>query len=244
LALKLPALRALSTKPTVYQQVPDLVKLLSKLQDTSNALGLSDYSSIATMANVIRVKGNDSIDENMAVNFAKASDAFIAAASPQDLFPLLDLWRLALLNEGFATKCALGSYGLTNLVMRVSEHVQGLGASTPKALALTSLRLLSNISAIAALLRHAMNQREHRSSFTQIAISGLLHEDTGVRTAASTLVFNLGTHLQRSRRQSPTRPDPVEDADWEVEVVTAIVEALSKESDPGTGEFKPIAGMG
>ncbi|CAE6418009.1 unnamed protein product [Rhizoctonia solani] len=233
LSLKLPALRGLSTQPIVYEQVPDLAKLLAKLRATTTSLNLGNYPSIAAIANAARLQGPDSISDQMASNFAKASDGFIAVAPPQDLFPLLDLWRIALLNQNFATKCTLGNYGLANVVAKVSEHIENLGAATPKALALTSLRLQSNISSNPALLRHIMNERAHRSSFTQVAISGLLHEDTGVRTAAATLVFNLGTHLQRSRGQNSTRPDAVEDGEWEVEVVTAILEGISRESDPG-----------
>ncbi|KAJ1303148.1 hypothetical protein OPQ81_011349 [Rhizoctonia solani] len=233
MSLKIPALRALSTQATVYGQVPDLGKLLSKLETTATSLGLTHYPSIAVMVNAVRSQGAGSINEQVVSNFAGASDAFIAAASPQDLFPLLDLWRIALLNQNFATKCALGNYGLANVITKVSEHIEKLGGTTPRALALTSLRLQSNISSNPALLRHLMSNPGHRSSFSQVAISGLLHEDTGVRTAASTLVFNLGTHLQRSRRQNPTRPDPVEDGEWEVEVITAILESLSRESDTG-----------
>ncbi|CAE6427903.1 unnamed protein product [Rhizoctonia solani] len=233
LSLKLPVLRGLSTHAIVYDQVPDLAKLLAKLQTTATTFGLADYPSIAAMVHVTRAPGADAVNDQVASSFAKASDTFVAVALPQDLFPLLDLWRIALLDRNFATKCALGDHGLANMITKVSEHVEKLGGATPKALALTSLRLQSNISSNPALLRYLMNERALRSNFTQIAVSGLLHEDVGVRTAASTLVFNLGTHLQRSRRTSPTRPDTVEDGDWEVEVVTAVLEGLSRESDLG-----------
>jgi len=43
----------------------------------------------------------------------------------------------------------------------------------------------------------------------------------------------MSSYLQRSRRQAPSRPDPVEDGDWEVEILTAVIETLSKESDSG-----------
>lgn len=234
LSRTLPALKGLSTQPTVYEQVPDIAKLLSKLRETTNSLGVLDRSSsIDAMADAARSKDNGVINEQIAAGFAQVTDAFIRVAQPQDLFPLFDLWRLALLNNDFATKCAVGNYGLTSLIGKASEHAQRLGVATPKALALTALRLQSNVAAKPALLRRVMHERQHRSDFTQVAVSGLLHADTGVRTAASTLVFNLGTHLQRSRRQNPTRPDPVEDADWEVEVLTAVLETLSKESDSG-----------
>lgn len=239
LSLSLPALRALSTQPTIYEQIPDLGKLLAKLQATIKTLNLPiPESSLGAITGMIRTKGNGPVNDQVTSGFNKASDAILAAATPLDLFPLVDLWRLALLVDGFATQCALDTVGLSNFIGRVAEHMHQLGAASPKPLALTSLRLLSNVSANPALLRQVVDGRERRSNFTQIVVAGLLHEDTNVRTAASTLVFNVSTHLQRSRRQAPSRPDPVEDGDWEVEVLTAVIETLSKESDSGISEYR------
>ncbi|KAF8600295.1 DUF862-domain-containing protein [Ceratobasidium sp. AG-I] len=232
LSLNLPALRRLSTQPTVYEQIPDLGKLTAKLQSTMKSLNLPiPESSLHAVTLMIQTKTSGPINEQAASGFIKASDAIIAAATPQDLFPLVDLWRLALLVNGFATWCVLNSAGLSNLIGKVAEHMQQLEATSPKPLSLTSLRLLSNISANSALLRQVVAGQERRSSFTHIVVAGLLHEDTNVRTAASTLVFNVSAYLQRSRRQAPSRPDPVEDRDWEVEVLTAVIETLSREAD-------------
>ncbi|KAG8714605.1 hypothetical protein FRC09_017445 [Ceratobasidium sp. 395] len=234
MTLAAPGLKKLSTQPIVYEQVPDLSKLLAKLQSTTKSLNISDSdASLAAVADIIRTKGKQPVTDQNFQAFIKASDTLLAAMTPQDIFPVLDLWRLALLVDGFATRCTLGPAGLANVFHIAAEHLQKLGPSAPKALALTSLRLQSNVSANSALLRQLMQARDNRSSFTQILVSGLLHQDAGVRTTASTLVFNVGTHLQRSRRQSPSRPDPVEDGDWEVEVLTALLESLSSETDPG-----------
>ncbi|KAG9119258.1 hypothetical protein FRC07_005783, partial [Ceratobasidium sp. 392] len=234
MSINVPSLKKLPTQPIVYEQVPDLSKLLAKLQSTIKSHNLAGFdSSVAVIADVIRTKGKQPATDQNFHAFEKASDAILVTVSAQDLFPLLDLWRLALLVEGFATRCTVNASGLINVFKTVAGHLQKMGPSAPKALALTSLRLQSNVSANSALLRQLLQERDNRSNFTQILVSGLLHEDTGVRTAAATLVFNVGTHLQRSRRQAPTRPDPVEDGDWEVEVLTAVLEGLSTESDPG-----------
>ncbi|KAF8749513.1 hypothetical protein RHS01_09976 [Rhizoctonia solani] len=134
MSLKLPALKALSTQAIVYEQVPDLTKLLSKIHATTISLGLAEYPSIAAMATAARVQGVDSINDQIAEQFFKASDAFIAVAQPQDLFPLLDLWRVALLNQTFATKCALNDCAMANVIAKISEHVEKLGGATPKLL--------------------------------------------------------------------------------------------------------------
>ncbi|KAG9102103.1 hypothetical protein FRC06_002319 [Ceratobasidium sp. 370] len=232
MSLAVPSLKKLSTQPIVYEQVPDLSKLLMKLQATTKSLSqLDSDTSLADVADIIRTQGPRPVTDNDFEGFRKASDALLAAAPPQELFPLLDLWRLALLIDGFATRCTIDISGLANVLGTVAAHMEKLGSSAPKALALTGLRLQSNVSANSVLLRRLV--QHNRASFTQILVSGLLHGDAGVRTAASTLVFNVGTHLQRSRRKAPTRPDPVEDGDWEVEVLTAVLENLSRESDPG-----------
>ncbi|KAG8737836.1 hypothetical protein FRC10_007763 [Ceratobasidium sp. 414] len=232
MTLAVPSLKQLSTQPIIYEQVPDLSKLLAKLQATTQSIDqLGSDTSLAAIADLIRTQGKQPITDKDFEGFKKASDIILAAAPPQELFPLLDLWRLALLVGGFTTKCTVDTSGLANVLRTVAAHLEKLGSSAPKALALTGLRLQSNVSANYALLRRLV--QNNRSDFTQILISGLLHGDAAVRTAASTLAFNLGTHLQRSRRRAPTRPDPVEDGEWEVEVLTAVLESLSTEPDPG-----------
>ncbi|KAG8711630.1 hypothetical protein FRC09_020503 [Ceratobasidium sp. 395] len=239
MTLATPSLKKLSTQPIVYEQLPDLSKLLAKLQSTTKSLNVPDSdASLAVVADMIRTKGKQPVTDQNFQAFVKASDTLLAAMTPQDIFPLLDLWRLALLIDGFA-RCTLGPAGLANVFHFAAEHLRKLGPSAPKALVLTSLRLQSNVSANSALLRQLMQARGNRSNFTQILVSGLLYQDTGVRITASTLVFNVGTHLQRSRRQSPSRPDPVEDGDWEVEVLTALLEGLSTETDPGAVLLSP-----
>ncbi|QRW06303.1 ATP-dependent RNA helicase DHX8 [Ceratobasidium sp. AG-Ba] len=233
-SLELPGLKRLSTQPTVYDQVPETSKLLAKLQSTCQQLNIAGADTpFNVIADAVRRKSKEIPSNQVFEQFIKASNAFLDGARPHDLFPLLDLWRLALLIEGFATRCNLDIVGLANLIEKVSAHLHQLGPSPPKALPLTCLRLQSNISANSALFRQLLQTAESRSSFTQIMVSGLLHEDSSVRTAASTLAFNVGAYLQRSRRQSASNPDPVEDGDWEVEVLTAVLESLSKESDAG-----------
>jgi hypothetical protein len=237
MALDVPCLKKLSTQPTLYEQVPDLLKVATKLRSVTRSLDspISD-TSLTGIADIIRAKDQRTVTEEFFADFREASDAIAAQLPPEELFPLLDFWRLALVREGFTARCVLDISGLTNVLKHVAGHINQLGPSTPKALALTSLRLEANVSANPVLLRQVMQERENRTNFTQILIAGLLHADTGVRATASMLAFNVGAHLQRSRRQAPARPDPVEDGDWEVEVLTALLETLSTESDSGTGE--------
>ncbi|KAG8732365.1 hypothetical protein FRC12_019301 [Ceratobasidium sp. 428] len=105
MTLAAPSLKKLSTQPIVYEQVPDLSKLLAKLQSTTKSLNVSDsHASLAAVADIIRTKGKQPVTDQNFKAFIKTSDTLLAAMTPQDIFPVLDLWRLALLVDEFATR--------------------------------------------------------------------------------------------------------------------------------------------
>ena len=71
-------------------------------------------------------------------------------------------------------------------------------------------------------------------------VQTLLHQDRFVRVAAASLAFNVGAWVQRGRvaRTKGGREEVVdgiradeEDGEWEVELVSAVVEALAGEEE-------------
>lgn len=65
-----------------------------------------------------------------------------------------------------------------------------------------------------------------------VLVPSLLHEDGAVRTAAASLAFNVAAFIQKGR-VAKVRGETVEafeDEDWEVEIVSAVVEALDRET--------------
>jgi hypothetical protein len=72
-----------------------------------------------------------------------------------------------------------------------------------------------------------------------VLVPSLLHSDGLVRTAAASLVFDVSTVLQKSRVEAVKSGQGIkpygaaEDgfADWEVEMVSAIIEALDREKE-------------
>jgi len=79
---------------------------------------------------------------------------------------------------------------------------------------------------------------------TQVLVPSLLHADALVRTAAASLAFDVSTVLQTSRVESVKSGrgiKPYEDdrfVDWEVEMVSAVVEAIDREKEnEEVGEF-------
>jgi hypothetical protein len=68
---------------------------------------------------------------------------------------------------------------------------------------------------------------------TSLLVSTLLHEDAAVRTAAASLAFNVAAHLQKRRidrvKGGVSGADSAEDGDWEVEIISAVIEVIDRE---------------
>ncbi|KIJ54831.1 hypothetical protein M422DRAFT_221228 [Sphaerobolus stellatus SS14] len=193
----------------------------------------------------------------------------LVAKSPlpaHELFPLVDFWRVALLDEKVSNWVAAGAEELqgvrggkgvdvVEVVLRRVGGVleqEGSGAGKERNLLLTTLRMLANCFANPVLARHVLspyapsgNANSPRTLLTSVLIPTLLHSDTQVRTAAASLVFNIAAFLQKPLLQAVEREnrgdgvrrwevngeDNAGDGDWEVEVVSGVVEAVGREAN-------------
>jgi desumoylating isopeptidase 1 len=89
----------------------------------------------------------------------------------------------------------------------------------------------------ALALNAVANDLTREGTYTRavdVLVLGLLHTDTAVRTAAASVAFNLIAGIQRARidrvrsgRNEVSRDDA--DGEWEVEVMSAMVEAIQRE---------------
>lgn len=76
-----------------------------------------------------------------------------------------------------------------------------------------------------------------REKVTEVLVPSLLHADGLVRTAAASLTFDVSSVFQKARVEavkSGRGIKPYGDerlADWEVEIVSAVVEALDREKE-------------
>jgi hypothetical protein len=78
-----------------------------------------------------------------------------------------------------------------------------------------------------------------KQKLTELVVQTLLHDDTLVKNASASLIFNLAAVVQNNRVKS-VRGEKIqivtdESEDWEVEMISAIVEALRR--DNGNEEF-------
>jgi desumoylating isopeptidase 1 len=156
-----------------------------------------------------------------------------------ELFPLVDMWRLAFLDPAVDTWCT----SLTTpepITVLLTKALSDLDHA-PRSYLLTLLRLVSNTFTSHALARRLLSdvalQGEPFSSrkrLTELLVPTLLHQDAAVRTAAASLAFNVAAYFQKRRVEKVKNGfgitlDGEEDGDWEVEMVSAIVEAIDRE---------------
>jgi hypothetical protein len=69
-----------------------------------------------------------------------------------------------------------------------------------------------------------------------LLVTTLLHDDAAVRTAAASLAFNVAAYLQKGRvdnvKSGGSETEGMEeDGDWEIEMASAVVEAIDREKN-------------
>ncbi|KAH8114642.1 DUF862-domain-containing protein [Phellopilus nigrolimitatus] len=259
----LPATRAISLQPILFTQVPALDIVQSKLVSfvdavpSSTSFGEADRTRVKKVLsgsvipflktrNDMKLKATaPSVDmtKKLCEDWAGVTSILMKALPQSQLFPLVDLWRVGLLDNSISSWCASASVN-TNAVNPVLQLLDYAATSTslPKPTLLTTLRLLSNSFENIALARTLLNAAvsgstsSPRQTLTLLLVPSLLHEDAGVRTAAASLAFNVAAHYQKPRvdalknGRGGDRPNEEGEGDWEVEVVSAIVEALRMET--------------
>ena len=192
----------------------------------------------------------------------------------EGVFPLIDLWRVGLLDRSVSGWCASlwvdgqergkGKGRMINPILMFLENAtkeRGNGEGTtststsvPKNVLLTTLRLVTNAFGNVVLARALLlgvqgwgqgRGRGTREMITRLVVGGLLSEDSGVRSAAASLAFNVSAFYQRGRVEGVRGgsgnsgsgvaggagdvAEGEEEGDWEVEMVSAVVEALRNE---------------
>lgn len=148
------------------------------------------------------------------------------------------MWRLALLDETVSNWCTTAAGSSTDpiqavLLKAVSTLANPEAQATARPYILTTLRLFSNAFASDALARSILTTK--RVAVTSLLVTSLLHADANVRTAAASLAFNVAAFLQKGRLEAVrARYGPFagsdEEGEWEVELVSAVLEAIANET--------------
>jgi len=256
--LSLPSIEALSMNPILFTQVPALDsvnnKLLSFIDAATSWLSTAPQSQSQIKQTLSQAvlpylksefpPGNSKTSSSstakaspgLLVPWARVTTTLTDALPPAELFPLVDLWRLAILDPSVASWCA--SIPITKsspdpIAVFLAKATYVLdGPNAPRNYILTVLRLLSNTFSNSKLTQFLLSG-DTRTEVTSLLVSTLLHEDAAVRTAAASLAFNVAAYLQKGRvdrvKGGVSGADSAEDGDWEVEIISAVIEAIDRE---------------
>ena len=250
MSLDLPSISSLSTEPILFAQVPALDTVHDKLvsfMDGTPSLENPGKIKNDLAQNVFPWLKQRYVEKSKAppspavVAAVSQTISTLAAALPAaSLFPLLDIWRLAILEPTTATAT------LAPLVKVLTSASESL-SSSPRATVLTVLRLASNALGTSLSRSLLAADLRARAALTNVLVQTLLHSDRLVRVAAASLAFNVGAWVQKGRvarvkGEEDASVDGIrageEDGEWEVELVSAVTEALANEEESeDAGEF-------
>jgi hypothetical protein len=255
--LALPAIQSLSLNPILFSQVPTLDTVLNKLTSfisTSSLLEQSRNEMNETLSQTVlpylksrfapvnKSSPLPSASANLLTTWASVTSAIADALPLAELFPLVDMWRLTFLDPSAGTWCsAVPSTTSDPIIVFLKKGNEGLD-TVPRNYVLTLLRLLCNAFSSAVVAKRLLSAvpssgetMSPRDFLTSLLVSALLHQDAAVRTAAASLAFNVAGYRQKGRVEKVKGVQSTwsegEDGDWEVEMVSAIVEAIEREKE-------------
>lgn len=260
--LALSALEKVSTNPILFTQVPNLEVVVNKLGSFIDGASIPNSTGIKQTLStefLTYLKGKFSSGVQGSRNNATSQiitkwsniTLILAAHLPSaQLFPVVDLWRLAILDDAFSSWCATTTTVdpiqvlLVKALSTLSSPDSQLSARN---YILTTLRLLSNTFSNPALVHRILSPSGKRPSVTALLVSTLLHQDASVRTAAASLAFNISASIQKTRvDQMRSMNGSVaalgDDSEWEVEVVSVVLESIRNETqNEDIGEFRSFS---
>lgn len=250
LSLSLPRLEEISTAPIVFRATSSVDLVVTKLSHFIDSSQLPEEEKIntkntigATILPFLKlqtpstgkspIKALSSLSP-MLTEWSDSSKLLISALPIEQLFPVVDLWRMGFLNT------AVGTW--------VSENVSAPGTiiseflrktelkPLPRSFVLTLLKCFSNALSALPLSQRLLAPGPLREKLTDFAISQLLEKDDQIRATAASMIFNIASYTQVQRVEAgkndfvPRVPANF-DAEWEMEVVSAVIEGVRREEN-------------
>lgn len=226
--LRLPTLQKHHRHPVTYTKIPPIDKLVAKLGSCS-----AD-PAVTSLKNFISAR-ETSFAANAPLPPLPAISAFIQTAvrtMPQSsLFPIIDLFRLALVDPRVCSYYAGESSH--NTVLSVLSAVNSAGDDCPYTLRIVTVQMACNLFTSPLFSSQLLSKSSLATPLIHLVASSLL--DTShpqIRVAASSLAFNIAArnHIQRL--------DGKEDllaSDTQVELLASLIEAVGREEESKEG---------
>ena len=180
----------------------------------------------------------------MLTEWAASSKILLSALPIEQLFPIIDLWRLGFLSTTVGTWVSEELENPPDATPSIISEFLNKAASKPlpRPFVLTLLKSLCNAFGTPALTQRLLAPGQLREKLTDLTISQLLEEDNLIRTTAASLVFNIASSSRAQRastgKNSSVPQTPTEiDVEWEIEIVSAVIERIGREENEEIREF-------
>lgn len=225
--LRLPTLQRLHKTPVTYTKIPPIEKLIAKMgaTGTNPAVGaLKDFITTRQQSGAVAAP----------LPNLPAVTTFISKSlqtlPPESLFPIVDLFRLALVDPRvsgyYAEDTSETAFGILNTVNR-------LDTSCPYQLRIVTLHMACNLFSSQLFPIKLFLAPSYSTPLFQLVTSSLLDNDhPPVRVAASSLAFNIAAsnHQQRIQGNADSLPESSQ-----VELVASLLEAMGREKESKDG---------
>ena len=218
--LTVPALARPYTKPTIYTKIPPLDKLKAKLGSAGD-----DISVVSLMQFITNRQKNGATNEPLPSlsDISLSTKNAIEVSPTENLFPLVDLLRIALIDPRVSGYFTQDSH---EALRKVFQKVVDLDTKCPFQLRLVTLQAACNAFTTPLLTSKLRSDTSFSTALLHLITSSLLDESQQpVRIAASSLALNYVSinHLQRLE----DRDELITESD-QVELMASLLEALSK----------------
>ncbi|KAK9447126.1 PPPDE putative peptidase domain-containing protein [Limtongia smithiae] len=234
--LSLPTLTGTSTRSIMYERVPPIDKILAKL----SSAGITDIS-LTRLAAFIKERELHGPRE-AAIPDLHTFALFVQkllktnTTSGDELFPVIDLLRVAVLDVRVTSWFAEEPEWKT--VRAIIQFTAD--DSKPYQVRLVTLQLMCNLFPNHLFVPHLV--AEMGSDLAQLATNSLLDAHSNVRIAASSLAFNIAAYAQRVRTE--TGKEALLGTDVGIELVVALIEGISRETESGPTLSRLLTALG
>ncbi len=225
--LRLPTLQRLHKTPVTYTKVPPIEKLIAKMGTSG-----SD-PAVGALKVFVTTRQQSGAAEAPLPDLAAVS-VFISASlqklPPESLFPIVDLFRLALVDPRVSGYYAEDA---SETVFKILHKVNRLDTRCPYQLRIVTLHMACNLFTSQLFPIKLFLEPSYSVPLFQLVTSSLLdNEHSPVRVAASSLAFNMAAsnHHQRLQENADFLPEGSQ-----VELVASLLEAIGRERESKDG---------
>ncbi|KAI0849077.1 P-loop containing nucleoside triphosphate hydrolase protein [Daldinia vernicosa] len=218
--LRLPRFANAELKPVLYEKVPPLSKLLSKLGSKA------DDPSVQSVKNFIETRSSEGPAEAPLPDlpaFSKFLCSAVESLPKEVLFTVVDLFRCALVDERFSGYFAEEHDQKTVVTLL---DVVNKESECPYALRLVTLQMACNLFSSHLYAEQILRLETLRSHITRLISSSFLDDSRdNIRVVAASLLFNVAIANYQMRQES----GDILPEDDQVELAASVVEAISQE---------------